>query len=193
MLNSIQVLGSLTVILVPLIFSITPFSYLTKRILSSFSDLVPYRSLVPGTPATKKQELQAKRYQLAAWGQIVLVAVGLSGTAIWCAVTGMDLMRAIWHEKSVIEVLLSAGLVVVWVSDSCDWIDGTDSRNRSTCWQSPYIDRLQHLHGPWPSSMACLSSEASLRSVCDSTSRPSPATTQHGPAVYGSDSSSFRL
>lgn len=115
MLNSIQVIASLVVILTPLVISIPPFSYITKRILSHFSDLVPYRSLVSGSATTKKEDLESRKYQLAAWGQIVLVAVGLSGTAIWCAVTGMDLMQAVWLEKSVNEVLLSAGLVVVWV------------------------------------------------------------------------------
>jgi hypothetical protein len=110
-LNSIQVIASLVVILTPLVISIPPFSYITKRILSHFSDLVPYRSLVSGSATTKKEDLESRKYQLAAWGQIVLVA------AIWCAVIGMDLMQAVWHEKSVNEVLLSAGLVVVWVSD----------------------------------------------------------------------------
>ena len=60
--------------------------------------------------------LESRKYQIAAWGQIVLVAVGISGAAIWSAIFGMNLLAAIGHNKSVVEVLLSAGMVFVWVS-----------------------------------------------------------------------------
>jgi hypothetical protein len=115
-LNAIQVIASLSVIAIPIIFSIPPFNYITKRILSSFSDLVPYRSLISGEKTTKADEQKSRKYQIAAWGQILLVTVGLSGVAVWSAVFGMDLLGAIWHQKSVVEVLLAAGMVVVWVS-----------------------------------------------------------------------------
>jgi len=115
-LNSIQVLASLIVIITPIIFSIPPFNYIQRRILSSFSDLVPYRSLISEKKSSSQDELESRKYQIAAWGQIVLVAAGLAGVAVWCAVFGMDLLAAIGHQKSVVEVLLSAGMACVWVS-----------------------------------------------------------------------------
>ena len=115
-LNSVQVLASLVVITTPILFSIPPFNYLKRRILSSFSDLVPYRSLISEEKITREDVLESRKYQIAAWGQIVLVAVGLSGVAIWSAIFGMNLLAAIGHGKSVVEVLLSAGMVLVWVS-----------------------------------------------------------------------------
>lgn len=115
-LNSIQVIGSLTVIAIPLVLSVPPFSYLAKRIQQTFSDLVPYRSLISAEPPTKAQQRTEKQFQIATWSQIVLVAVALSGTAIWSAVFGINLLGAIWHEKLVVEVLLSAGMAVTWVS-----------------------------------------------------------------------------
>ena len=117
-LNSIQVIASLVVVLTPIVFSIPPFNYLTKRVLSSFSDLVPYGSLISGEKTSEKDKRDARNYQIAAWGQIVLVIVGLSGSAVWSAVFGMDLLAAISHRKSVVEVLLSAGMVLVWVRPS---------------------------------------------------------------------------
>ena len=60
--------------------------------------------------------LESRKYQIAAWGQIVLVAAGFSGVAIWSAIFGMNLLAAVGHDKSVVEVLLSAGMVFVWVS-----------------------------------------------------------------------------
>jgi hypothetical protein len=106
------------VITTPIVFSIPPFNYFTKRVLSSFSDLVPYRSLISEKKISRKDELESRKYQIAAWGQLVLVTVGLAGVSTWCAVFGMDLLAAISHDKSVIEVLLSAGMVAVWVSFS---------------------------------------------------------------------------
>ena len=100
----------------PILFSIPPLNYLKRRILSSFSDLVPYRSLISEEKITREDVLESRKYQIAAWGQIVLVAVGLSGVAIWSAIFGMNLLAAIGHGKSVVEVLLSAGMVLVWVS-----------------------------------------------------------------------------
>jgi len=104
------------VIVTPILFSIPPLNYLKKRILSSFSDLVPYKSLISEEKITKKDVLESRKYQIAAWGQIVLVIAGLSGVAIWSAIFGMNLLAAIGHDKSVVEVLLSAGMVFVWVS-----------------------------------------------------------------------------
>jgi hypothetical protein len=71
--------------------------------------------LISDEKISGKVERDARKYQIAAWGQIVLVTVGLSGAAVWSAVFGMDLLAAISHQKSVVEVLLSAGMVLVWV------------------------------------------------------------------------------
>lgn len=108
-------IASLAVIAIPLVLAIPPFSYLTKRILAIFSDLVPYRSLIPAAPATKAQKRQASRYHIASWAQIVLITAALGGTAIWSAVFGINLLAAISHEKKVVDVLLSAGMALAWV------------------------------------------------------------------------------
>ena len=116
MLNSVQVIASLSVIVVPLVFSIPPLSYITKRITKVFSDLVPYRSLIPAEPATKEQRRQETKYRIAAWAHILLLVIALGGTAIWSSVFGINLLGAIWREIRVVEVLLSAGVAFSWVS-----------------------------------------------------------------------------
>jgi hypothetical protein len=133
------------VIATPVLFSIPPLNYLKKRILSSFSDLVPYKSLISEEKITRKDVSESRKYQIAAWGQIVLVAVGLSGVAIWSAIFGMNLLAAIGHDKSVVEVLLSAGMVFVWVSPP-DCVR-TSSHDSSTFLLSHFIELHRHLLG----------------------------------------------
>lgn len=132
-------------IVTPILFSIPPLNYLKKRILSSFSDLVPYKSLISEDKITRKDVLESRKYQIAAWGQIVLVAVGLSGVAIWSAIFGMNLLAAIGHDKSVVEVLLSAGMVSVWVSSPP--LSRPSSHDSSTYLLSHFIELHRHLLG----------------------------------------------
>jgi hypothetical protein len=150
------------VIVTPILFSTPPLNYLKKRILSSFSDLVPYKSLISEEKITRKDILESRKYQIAAWGQIVLVAVGLSGVAIWSAIFGMNLLAAIGHDKSVVEVLLSAGMVFVWVSPP-DCVR-TSSHTSSTSLLSHFIELHRHLLGRLLSSILFLPSLVSLRS-----------------------------
>lgn len=108
-------IASLSVIIVPLVFSIPPFSYVSRRIKKVFSDLVPYRSLIPAEPATKEQRREETKYRIAAWAHILLLVIALGGTAIWSSVFGINLLGAIWRETGVVEVLLSAGVAFSWV------------------------------------------------------------------------------
>lgn len=151
MLNSVQVIASLSVIAIPLVFSIPPFSYLTRRITKTFSDLVPYRSLIPAEPGTKEQRRQEGKYRSAAWAHILLVGVALGGTAIWSSVFGMNLLGAIWREITVVEVLLSAGVAFSWVSCFVSNLSETEPADQilsCTYWSYPFIDRSVRPHGP---------------------------------------------
>lgn len=83
---------------------------------SFFSDLVTLNSVIPPEPSTEKQKQAEQRYQLRAWQQIVMVGAAVVEMGVWMAITGMEAKRAVGHEIPVINALLTAGMVVVWVS-----------------------------------------------------------------------------
>jgi hypothetical protein len=83
----------------------------------AFSDFVPLSSVVNSDSLDAAQRKRSTKYQLSLWRQLILVGIPLATTCVWAAVWAGDLLAATRGEERVVDVLLSAGMVVVWVSE----------------------------------------------------------------------------
>lgn len=116
LLTSIRTIAPLASLFVPLVLALPPFRPLTRLWLRLFGDLVPYRSLIPGEPAKSADVAKERRYSVRTWRVVVLVALGMVELAWWMFLTAAVFIRAIHGGPTVTEVLLTAGMVPIWVS-----------------------------------------------------------------------------
>lgn len=116
LLTSIRTIAALAVLFVPLILALPPFRPLTRLWLRLFGDLVPYRSLVPAEPAKQEQLRKEQSYRVRTWRIVLLVALGLVQLCWWIFLSAAELIKAIEGPGTVTDVLLTVGMVPVWVS-----------------------------------------------------------------------------
>lgn len=113
----VRTVGSLSIIILPIIASSPPLRPVRRILTSRLSDIVTLRSLLPPEPSSKQQREKARQYQVQIWRQLVLVGLAVIELGVWMAIVGMGLGRAISGEESVTTVVLAAGMVLVWVSE----------------------------------------------------------------------------
>ena len=112
----IRTVGSLCILIIPLLLSTRLFRPIRRFVSPYISDIAPLNSLVSFEPPTKAQREVARQYHLGVWRQIVLVGLAVTELAIWTAVVGSDFMSTNDLRGNLTSVVLSAGMVLVWVS-----------------------------------------------------------------------------
>ncbi|KAK8850432.1 hypothetical protein IAR55_004350 [Kwoniella newhampshirensis] len=113
---SIRTISSLVILLVPLFFWLPIFKSLRNAVSSFVSDFVTLRSQVPPGPPTDAEKEEAIRRRPRVWRQLVLAGISAVEAGAWAAITGRSLLRTVHHEgENVTDVLLAAGMVVVWL------------------------------------------------------------------------------
>ncbi|WVQ85985.1 hypothetical protein IAT38_008153 [Cryptococcus sp. DSM 104549] len=115
LIASLRTIPSLIILALPLLFSLPPLSYLSNLLTPFFSDFITLRSLVPAQPpsAAEKADEQARRPGV--WREAVLAGVALVEAGVWAGATGWEVLRLVEKEEGVKDVLLTAGMVVVWL------------------------------------------------------------------------------
>ena len=114
LLGSIRTIGSLIVLGIPIICSISFLAPLRSFAANILPDMAPLSSLVPPRPPNPAQRAAAKSYRSKVWIQIILVVLGLAEAAIWMSVLGSEVITSARAERTR-DILLALGMVFVWV------------------------------------------------------------------------------
>ncbi|WWD20615.1 hypothetical protein CI109_105091 [Kwoniella shandongensis] len=116
LIATVRTIASLVILLIPLFFSLPLIKSLRNGVYSLTSDFVTLRSLVPPGPPSVAEKEEAIRRRPRVWRQIVLAGLSAIEAGLWTAITARSLLRVIHHDgEKVTDILLSAGMVVVWL------------------------------------------------------------------------------
>ncbi|WVR08508.1 hypothetical protein IAU60_005563 [Kwoniella sp. DSM 27419] len=115
-ISAVRTISTLSILLVTLFLSLPIFRRPRRHLSSLLSDFVTLESLVPPDPPTTAQKANALRRGARLWRQVVLGLLSLLEIGLWTGLTGSQVLRAAHHEgERVTDVLLSAGMILVWV------------------------------------------------------------------------------
>ena len=115
----IRTVGSLCILIIPLLLSTPPFRPVCRFVSPYISDFVTLDSLVSFERPTKAQQGVARQYHIRIWRQIVFVGLAVIELAFWMAVVGSEILHTSDLGGNVNSIVLPAGMVLVWVSQ--DW------------------------------------------------------------------------
>lgn len=115
LISYIRVIASLSIILLTTIAFLPLLRPLRRLGLRLFGDFAPLASLVPPEPPTSAQKKDAASRRIRVWRHMLLVILGAVEAGVWMGVTGSAFLQALYHGKKVVDVLASAGMVLVWV------------------------------------------------------------------------------
>lgn len=118
LLAYIRTIAPLSVLLLPILFSLPLLRSLRHLLARAVSDLAPLSSLVPAHPATAEEKRFARRHGLQFWQQLVFVVIGFGEAAVWMAVVGLHILDPSDKRSRLRDILLASGMVIVWVSAS---------------------------------------------------------------------------
>nr|XP_019008083.1 ATP-binding cassette transporter [Kwoniella pini CBS 10737]OCF46864.1 ATP-binding cassette transporter [Kwoniella pini CBS 10737] len=115
-ISSIRTISSLSILILVFIVSLPPFKPIRRFFHSLLSDLVPLESLVPPEPPTERQRHEAIKRRPAIWKQIILSLISIAEIGVWTGITGWQIMGLAHRDgHKVTDILLSAGMIVVWL------------------------------------------------------------------------------
>ena len=112
----IRTVGSLSLLLIPLLVSTPPFRPLRRLFSSFFSDFVTLDSVLPPEPPTTEQQEKAREYRIRVWRQAVLAGLAVLELGTWMAVLAAELLQVTSREKDYTGVVFPTGMLFVWVS-----------------------------------------------------------------------------
>lgn len=100
----------------PGVVALPVFAPVRRVTRSVVSDLVPLRTQVPPEPPTRAELDEARSRSIQVWRQMILALLAMVELGVWTGVTGSEFLRALSGEVRATDVLLAAGMVLVWVS-----------------------------------------------------------------------------
>ncbi|CAD6591258.1 MAG: hypothetical protein TREMPRED_006043, partial [Tremellales sp. Tagirdzhanova-0007] len=111
----IRTVGSLCILIIPLLLSTPPFRPVCRFVSPYISDFVTLDSLVSFERPTKAQQGVARQYHIRIWRQIVFVGLAVIELAFWMAVVGSEILHTSDLGGNVNSIVLPAGMVLVWL------------------------------------------------------------------------------
>nr|XP_018259698.1 ATP-binding cassette transporter [Kwoniella dejecticola CBS 10117]OBR81856.1 ATP-binding cassette transporter [Kwoniella dejecticola CBS 10117] len=115
-ISSIRTISSLSILLLTFIVSLPLFKPARRFFHSLISDLVPLDTLVPPEPPSKQQQAEEIRRRPSVWKQLFLSLVTVGEVGVWAGVTGWQILGLAHNDgQKVTDVLLSAGMIFVWL------------------------------------------------------------------------------
>nr|ODN96123.1 ATP-binding cassette transporter [Cryptococcus depauperatus CBS 7855] len=115
-ISAIRTIASLVIVLIPLLVTLPPLSYVQKVVAPYFADFVTLKSLVPPEPPTADQIAGKESKKPESWRQVALSSISLAEAAVWTGVLGWDIMKlADRNDGTLRDLLISFGMVSLWV------------------------------------------------------------------------------